>query len=172
MYMMTANAEANSTAVSEAGKGDAPTGLERRERLHNTIDSLVKLRQEVVVSYCQLSGVSAFSKRDVENHTVEADQIRSFCQIMVDYTAMGHFEVYQRIIEGKERRRVVKEVAAEVYPAIAETTDYLVDFNDKYDAFEGTKDDIQQLTGDLSRLGEIIAIRGELEDQILTALAQ
>jgi regulator of sigma D len=130
----------------------------------------VKLRQEVVVSYCQLSGVSSFTARDHESHAVEADQLRRFCQIMVDYTAMGHFEVYQRIIEGKERRRAVKDVAAVVYPAIAETTDYLVDFNDKYDAFEGTDEDLEMLAGDLSRLGEIIAIRGELEDQILAAL--
>ena len=85
---------------------------------------------------------------------------------------MGHFEIYQRIIEGKERRRAVKAVAAEVYPAIAETTDFLVDFNDKYDAFEGTDEDVKMLSGDLSRLGEIIAVRGELEDQILDALKQ
>jgi len=162
--MTTVNAEANPITT--------PSGVERRARLHNTIESLVKLRQEVVVSYCQLAGVSSFAARDVERHTIEADQLRSFCQIMVDYTAMGHFEVYQRIIEGKERRRVVKEVAAEVYPAIAETTDYLVDFNDKYDDFEGTGDDVEMLASDLSRLGEIIAIRGDLEDQILAALEQ
>lgn len=151
---------------------DNPTGVERRARLHSTIESLVKLRQDVVVSYCQLSGVSSFDNREAESYAVRADQLRSFCQVMVDYTAMGHFEVYQRIIEGKERRRAVKEVAADVYPAIAETTDYLVDFNDKYDAFEGTEDDVNMLSADLSRLGEIIAIRGELEDQILNALKQ
>lgn len=167
--MMTVNAEANSSTHSGMEPGEG-SGVERRARLHNTIESLVKLRQEVVVSYCQLSGISSFAAREVEKPRVEADQLRSFCQIMVDYTAMGHFEVYQRIIEGKERRRAVKDVAAEVYPAIAETTDYLVDFNDKYDAFEGTDDDVEMLAGDLSRLGEIIAVRGELEDQILTAL--
>jgi len=146
--------------------------VDRRARLQNTIDSLIKLRQDVVVSYCKLAGVSSFDRRDVETHSVNAKQLRSFCQIMVDYTAMGHFEVYQRIIEGKERRVAVKEASDEVYPAIAETTDFLVDFNDKYDAFEGSDDDIEMLGSDLSRLGQIIAIRGELEDQILDALSQ
>lgn len=160
--MTTANAE-NSDSAN-------PSGVERRARLHGTIESLVKLRQDVIVSYCNLSGVSSFAERTEESFSVKADQLRKFCQVMVDYTAMGHFEVYQRIIEGKERRRAVKAVAAEVYPAIAETTDYLVDFNDKYDAFEGTDEDVNMLSGDLSRLGEIIAIRGELEDQILAAL--
>jgi len=148
----------------------SPSGAERRERLDHTIESLTKLRQDVVVAYCRLAGVSSFDRRDSEEHRIEPDALRAFCQIMVDYTAMGHFEVYQRIIEGKERRRTVKEAAAQVYPAIAETTDWLVDFNDKYDAFDGTDDDMDMLAGDLSRLGEIITVRGELEDQILEAL--
>lgn len=161
--MASQNAEANQS------DGAMP---ERRERLQHTIDSLIKLRQEVVLSYCKLSGVSSFEKRDLETHSINAKQLRSFCQIMVDYTAMGHFEVYQRIIEGKERRVAVKQVSDEVYPAIAETTDFLVDFNDKYDAFDGSAEDVELLAGDLSRLGQIIAIRGELEDQILDALQQ
>lgn len=146
--------------------------LDRRERLHHTIRSLVQLRQNVVVSYCQLAGVSSFAARELEEKKVDPAQLRNFCQIMVDYTAMGHFEVYQRIIEGKERRSAVKAVAKEVYPAIAETTDYLIDFNDKYDAFDGTDDDIEMLDKDLARLGQILSIRGELEDQLLASLAQ
>ncbi len=146
--------------------------VDRRERLQNTIDSLIKLRQDVIVSYCKLSGVSSFDQRDLETHSVNPNQLRRFCQIMVDYTAMGHFEVYQRIIEGKERRVAVKVTSDEVYPAIAETTDFLVDFNDKYDAFEGSAEDIEMLANDLSRLGQIIAIRSELEDQILDALQE
>ncbi len=146
--------------------------VDRRERLQNTIDSLIKLRQDVIVSYCKLSGVSSFDQRDLETHSVNPKQLRRFCQIMVDYTAMGHFEVYQRIIEGKERRVAVKVTSDEVYPAIAETTDFLVDFNDKYDAFEGSAEDIEMLSNDLSKLGQIIAIRGDLEDQILDALQE
>jgi len=146
--------------------------FDRRERLQNTIDSLIKLRQDVIVSYCKLSGVSSFEHRDLETHSVNPKQLRRFCQIMVDYTAMGHFEVYQRIIEGKERRVAVKVTSDEVYPAIAETTDFLVDFNDKYDGFEGSAEDIEMLANDLSRLGQIIAVRGELEDQILDALQE
>lgn len=159
--MTTANADNTVTAT--------PSGVERRAKLHNTIAALIKLRQDVVLSYCQLAGVKSFDNRDLERFSPKTEQLRSFCQVMVDYTAMGHFEVYQRIIEGKERRRAVKEVAAEVYPAIAETTDYLVDFNDKYDDQEETVD-ADSLAGDLSRLGEIISIRGDLEDQILAAL--
>ena len=161
--------EAPARAPSEPVPG-APAGTDRRERLATTIASLERLRQEVVVSYCRLAGVSSFQARDAEDHAVDPEELRRFCQIMVDYTAMGHFEVYQRIIEGKERRQAVKDVAATVYPKIAETTDYLVDFNDKYDGFDGSGGEVGMLERDLSKLGEVIAERGELEDRILQAL--
>jgi len=161
--MVSTNAQATVDSASD--------GHERRARLAETIDSLIKIRQEMFVSYCQMAGVSAFDRRHIEKNTAQRDQLRSFCQIMVDYTAMGHFEVYQRIIEDKERRTAVKEVAQRVYPSIAKTTDYLVDFNDKYDDFNGSDEDLENLQGDLSRLGEVIAERGELEDEILAALA-
>lgn len=162
-----------SQANTQSEKSSENTGRpERRGRLKQTIESLVKLRQDVVVSYCKLAGLSSFSARASEEHSVQPDQLRKFCQIMVDYTAMGHFEVYQRIIEGNERRQAVRDVAAEVYPAIAETTDFLVDFNDKYDAFEATPEELDQLSTDLGKLGEMLSVRGELEDRILAALAR
>jgi len=137
--------------------------VERRTRLTETINSLIRLRQEMFVSFCQLAGVSTFDRRMVEQPTAQADQLRSFCQVMVDYTAMGHFEVYQRIIDGKERRVAVKEVAAKVYPGIADTTNFLVDFNDKYVDFQGTENELSELDSDLSKLGEVIAVRGDLD---------
>ena len=160
--MTTVNADSTAPA--------APTGIERRAKLVNTIAALIRLRQAVMAKYCKLAGVSSFDNRSTEQHRPQADQLLEFCQVMVDYTAMGHFEVYQRIMEGNERRQAVKDVASEVYPAIAETTDYLVDFNDKYDDLNGTPEESDLLDTDLARLGEIIAIRAGLEDQILAAL--
>ena len=141
---------------------------ERRQRINHTINELLEERQQVFVSFCALVGVSSFEQRRDEEHRVKPGELQSFCQILVDYTALGHFEVYQRIIEGKERRIAVRKVAEEVYPAIAETTDHLIDFNDKYDDFED--EDFDELSSDLSRIGEVLAVRGELEDRILAAL--
>ena len=141
---------------------------DRRQRISHTIDELLEERQQVLVGYCSLAGVSSFDNRQDEQHQVKAGELQSFCQILVDYTALGHFEIYQRIIEGKERRTAVQKVAREVYPAIAETTDHLVDFNDKYDGID--EEDFSELPDDLSKVGEVLAIRGELEDRILAAM--
>lgn len=159
-----------STADVESTSGDPTSAVDRRAKLHNTIASLIERRQRVATAYCALAGVSSLGARDVETLRPHTDQLSSFCQAMVDYTAMGHFEVYQRIIEGKERRQAVKDVAAEIYPAIAETTDYLLGFNDKYDDTEGKSIDTSLLVDDLPKLGDIIDLRGDLEDQILAAL--
>ncbi|MCG8383675.1 MAG: sigma D regulator, partial [Gammaproteobacteria bacterium] len=102
---------------------------------------------------------------------VDIQQLRGFCQILVDYIALGHFEIYQRIIEGEERRVVVQQAAKDVYPAIAESTDLLVDFNDKYDDYVSEEDE-SELFQDLSKVGEVLAIRAELEDKIILSLKQ
>jgi regulator of sigma D len=63
----------------------------------------------------------------------------------------------------------VVEVAREVYPRIAEATEVAVEFNDKYDASDHTLD-LHELDSDLSRLGEELAVRIEMEDRIIQAL--
>ena len=84
---------------------------------------------------------------------------------------MGHFTVYQRIVDGKERRGQVKEAAQRVYASIGATTDVMVDFNDKYEHFDGAASDQAPLKEDLSKLGEMLAIRGDFEDELLEALS-
>ena len=162
--MPTVNAQASDDVAP------APAGVERRERLEGTIDALVALRRDVIRSYCRLAGIATFDERASRRLKVVPDELVRFCESMVDYTAMGHFEIYQRIIEGQERRRAVRETAEDVYPAIAETTDWLVDFNDAHETFEGSAAEIEAVADELHKLGEIIALRAQLEDQLLDAL--
>ena len=46
----------------------------------------------------------------------------------------------------------------------------MVEFNDTYENFSGSEEEQKQIREDLSKLGEMLAIRGELEDEILNAL--
>ncbi len=154
------------TVESEVGNS---ADTDRRQRLQRTIAELLEERQQLLVGYCRLAGISTFERRESEAKAVHPDALQRFLQLLVDYTALGHFEIYQRIIDGKERRAQVRQVAAEVYPAIAESTDFLVDFNDKYEDFDGD-DELDSLAEDLSRLGQLLAVRSELEDRILEAL--
>ena len=82
------------------------------------IDSLLAERQEMLVQFCRVAGLEPYT---LDKPVVEA--LQEFCQVLMDYTAFGHFEVYRRISDGFERRERVKEAAKHTYPRIAETTD-------------------------------------------------
>jgi regulator of sigma D len=138
------------------------------ERLSDTqeiVDKLLSERQEMLVMFCKLAGLQPYT------HSTDAELLQRFCEVLVDYSAFGHFEIYERIVNGDEKSGPVVEVAREVYPRIAESSEFAVEFNDKYDAADHQLD-IQDLDGDLSRLGEELAARIEMEDRIINAFRQ
>ena len=113
--------------------------------------------------FCELAGLKPYS------HAEGAELLQRFCEVLVDYSAFGHFEIYEGIIEGSEQRSQVVEVAREVYPRIAEASEVAVEFNDKYDASDHLLD-LKKLDQDLCKLGEELAVRIEMEDHIIQAL--
>jgi len=128
------------------------------------VRKLLDERQEMLSMFCRVAGLEPF-KDAAPNPNV----LQEFCQVLVDYSAFGHFEIYERIVAGRERRTRVVDVAREVYPRIAEASECAVEFNDKYDASDHTLD-LKQLDHDLGRLGEELAVRIEMEDRIIQAL--
>ncbi len=138
----------------------------RRQRQADTIKSLLTERQEVIVAMCNLAELES---KNIGSEVV-LENLKSFNQALVDYTALGHFEIYERIIDGKERREKVKRIANRVYPSISSTTEYFVDFNDKYEGADG-EDSLVDLYKDLSSIGEAMALRIESEDQLLRELS-
>ncbi len=136
----------------------------RRKLTQEMVDKWLLERQELMVTYCQLAGLEAYPPEKPVKQL-----LRDFCQLLVDYIAFGHFEVYDRITSGSERRSDVVEVANRVYPRISEVTEVAVAFNDKYDTSDH-KQPMGHLDDDLSNLGEELASRIEMEDQLVSAL--
>ena len=95
--------------------------------------------------------------------------MRRFCQALVDYAASAHFQLYRYIVDNKERRKAVLELAERIYPQIAASTDAILDFNDRYDVAP-LEARIANLADDLSQLGEMLADRIQWEDQVIDAL--
>lgn len=139
---------------------------DRRSRLAHTINELLEERKLVLSGYCELA---ALEGAGAEHHET-LEKLREFNQLLVDYTALGHFEIYQRIMEGKERRESIKAIASEVYPVIARTTDYFVEFNDKYEGADDAES-LEPLSQDLSLIGEAMASRIEKEDKLLREMS-
>ncbi len=137
---------------------------ENRFRTQQVIDELLAERLRMLSLYCKVAGLQPFT-----HEKSITDELKEFCQILVDYTALVHFEVLDRIAEGKERRRNVLKVAESVQDPIMEYTQQIVDFNDKYDESDHQLI-LDHLTDDLSKMGEILAARAELEDHLIAAL--
>jgi len=138
----------------------------RRTRQTQTINSLLQERQQVLVLMCE---VGELESSEVPTDTM-THNLRKFNQQLVDYTAMGHFEIYERIIDGKERRGNIKMVADRVYPKISVSTEAFVDFNDKYEGADES-DSLTDLYRDLSSIGEAMAERIEAEDELLREIS-
>jgi len=135
---------------------------DRRNKLSRTINELLGERQDVLVGYVELAALDSGEAGIDEVLT----KLKQFNQMLVDYAALGHFEIYQRIMDGKERRESIRAIANEIYPVISRTTDYFVEFNDKYEGADD-RESITPLSEDLSALGEAMASRIEMEDKLL-----
>jgi regulator of sigma D len=139
---------------------------DRRVRTQEMVDKWLHERQEMLVIFCQLAGVEPFHPDKPEK-----ELLRKFCEVLVDYMAFGHFEVYDRISSGEERRSRVLKIAEEIYPRIAEVTELAVAFNDKYDTSDHAQS-MEHLNDDLSNLGAELASRIEMEDRLVAALTE
>lgn len=139
---------------------------ERRDQTRVAIDKLLEERQKVLIHYERVAGVEPYSDGAPSQELLER-----FSQLLMDYIALGHFGLYQRISEGNERRRRVIAVAEETYPVITATTDKALDFNDAYERADKSNP-FESLADKLSELGEVLALRIELEDKLLAAMLE
>ncbi|GAB4358076.1 MAG: Rsd/AlgQ family anti-sigma factor [Methylohalobius crimeensis] len=128
------------------------------------IEELLQERKQMWALYWEVAELQPY-----ERHKESLDKILNrFCQILIDYISLGHFGIYQYLLNGTERRRKVLEAAEKLYPAISKTAEAALDFNDRYEKAQLT--DPERLSRELSQLGEALASRIELEDQLIDSM--
>ena len=136
--------------------------IDRRSSSLSKLNTLMETRTETLTLFSQLAGMRPFQP----NKELQL-MLQEFCETLVDYTANAHFQLYRFIEEDAERRTEVRKIAEKIYPEIAASTRFILDFNEKYDC-EDHCDNLSMLEQDLSKLGEVLADRITLEDQIIT----
>jgi regulator of sigma D len=141
---------------------------ERRARTRKEIKQLIEERNSVLAQYYNLAKITEDPETDLHN---TADILEEFCQELVDYMAIGHFEIYRRIEDGDERRDEIVKLAEKIMPRINDTTQVAIAFNDLYDDTSNLNDDaFDQLPNYLAKLGEELATRIDLEDKFINTL--
>lgn len=139
---------------------------ERWGGVSELIDRWLKERQELLVRYCELSGENDFSQTEALR-----EKCVRLCEVLVDYVSAGHFEVYEQLIqEAREFNDGGLELAAKVYPRIEETTEVALNFNDRLDGRILSEEEVRDLFVELSRLGEVLETRFEMEDFLIEHL--
>lgn len=141
--------------------------VERRAQSHRAIQKLVDHRTQMLALYGELAAHRPYTNADNE---YIVNLLQRFCQSLIDYTADAHFRLYRFFDNNKERRTSVVSVAKDVYPHIEDSTQMILDFNDKYDSDDNCKN-LSDLEKDLSMLGETLADRIEQEDRLVEVLS-
>jgi len=135
---------------------------------NHVIDAWLKERQELLVSYCELAGLPPYSQR--ESALPKAIEIKRFCQILLDYISAGHFEIFNDIVARCQTKGFLSKQKAEaIYPLINKSTDFALQFNDKY-AEASQASSMTDFDKNLSILGTLLEERFALEDQLIEIL--
>jgi regulator of sigma D len=134
---------------------------ERRSGSQELIQHMLKERNQLLTLLLQVSSDS--SHKESEKLITDLEE---FVQVLVDYIAAGHFGLYERIAEGKERRKAISDLAIEIYPRIEQTTQIALAFDEKYNP-DNENRELNEFPQDISKLGEELTSRIELEDQLI-----
>jgi regulator of sigma D len=97
-----------------------------------------------------------------------SNKVRKFNTLLIDYISAGHFEIYQQLVdEGRENgdNMDVRETAR-LFEVIDQSTELALAFNEKYEKIA----DLSGLADELSRLGETLENRFEVEDHMISVL--
>ena len=138
--------------------------------LSDLVSKLLAARQNSLILYNKLAALKPFRLAE----PVQQHLLRRFRQALVDYLALGPFQVY-RVLEdlpADSPYRRARELARQCYPDIARTTQAALEFHDRYDGDHLSDPVMADLDAELSRLGEQLADRIELEDRIVAAVLE
>ncbi|GAA0373747.1 Rsd/AlgQ family anti-sigma factor [Bowmanella denitrificans] len=136
---------------------------------HDAIDNWIDARKALLVEYCRLAGLPPFDAR--RQALPSKESVETFCEMLMDYVSAGHFEFYDKIVDGSQANGAGKQLADEVYPKISDTTEQALNFNDCYADIDEDQD-MQGFDKHLSELGQAMEERFELEDRLIHTLYQ
>ncbi|WP_343771928.1 Rsd/AlgQ family anti-sigma factor, partial [Marinomonas arenicola] len=104
------------------------TAQERWGGVHEIIDRWLAQRRQLIEAGMQLRERGEYTPTDTP-------KIQAFCELLVDYVSVGHFNVYEQLaLEAKDfRDDHALTLLKELLPEIDGTTQLALEFNDKYD---------------------------------------
>ncbi|OOF22790.1 anti-RNA polymerase sigma 70 factor [Salinivibrio proteolyticus] len=136
----------------------------------DVIDYWLELRRQLLVEYYNVAGVAVKKKQNLPSK----EEIDRFCDHLVDYISTGHFKIYNMVMERWQSTGFsATQETDNLYFRIVDTTDPLLDFNDKFSELDWDDEDYHfpDFDEDISSVGELLEQRFELEDTLIRVIA-
>ncbi|OOF11616.1 MULTISPECIES: Rsd/AlgQ family anti-sigma factor [Salinivibrio] len=136
----------------------------------DVIDYWLELRRQLLVEYYNVAGVAVKKKQNLPSK----EEIDRFCDHLVDYISTGHFKIYNMVMERWQSTGFsATQETDSLYFRIVDTTDPLLDFNDKFSELDWDDEDYHfpDFDEDISAIGELLEQRFELEDTLIRVIA-
>ena len=131
------------------------------------LQSWLRERRDVLTRYTE---IAVALDSGLETNGLQGRQ-EVLCQLLVDYISAGHFEVFNRLVnEAESFDDGSCELAQRILPAIGDTTEVILAYEEKYARGAVAEDDEEKLRRDVSALGELLESRFALEDQLIAGL--
>jgi regulator of sigma D len=133
------------------------------------IDHWLETRQQLIVEYCKLLSIKPNAAQGIVSLPTSAD-MASFCGHLVDYISEGHFKIYDMVMDRWSATGFkTNEEIDTAYSKIVLTTEPLLEFTDTY--ADNANLDETNVIEDLSKIGEILELRFEVEDALIQLIA-
>lgn len=137
--------------------------VEKSSHTLQLIEELQTERWAVWSLYCKIAEMKPYADSETLRPVLS-----KFSQLLIDYVSLGHFGVYEHLFSAEQEAQAALDYAQRIYPVFTHTTASAVNFSDGYDGRHRFR--IENLTQDLSVLGEHLAQRMELEDRLCSML--
>lgn len=134
---------------------EANSGKENQYRI---IEDWLKNRQSLIVSFNQLCMLKPFDTPTADISAIK-ETLDDFCQHLIDYVCIGQFHLFEKIARNIPNQSPDRPLLNR----LLRMTLQAIHFNDQYTQPQ----DLSKLENELSILGENIALRLELEDELL-----
>lgn len=136
--------------------------LNSHQNLIQALQLWLAQRQELIIHFNTLCRLRPFTP----NHGAKSleNDLLTFCQVLIDYVSMGQFEMFALLVKKIEEIPGCKLPPSTLLENLKKTSLVALEFSDKY----CNSPNIENLDNDLNYLGEQIASRFDLEDDLVS----
>jgi len=139
------------------------TLTERVGGSNKLVDHWLIARKQLLVSYYNLVGIKPGKGSYLQLNEKALDD---FCHHLVEYLSAGHFSIYERIISEMEGSSPLF-AARQIYPQLEANTVQIMGYYDTHLENAIDEDNWLGFQEALSGIGEALAARFTLEDQLI-----